>query len=311
MMMRPSCSYACALAREFYTHSKFIQVMGVVDVFQKSRGVPNAVLSGCILSGTDVDFLRRKKIDRDIIDLVDRYNFVFCYNQRSLRSVLDDEQLDHDILTLNLARQVEIMRSPTRLSKVEQARQSLDALYIHTAIADWMGMENVSVELSSRAMLNLFSAQFFDICLSVNSLEPYWVTTKDVIGKHIHEICCEATVEYRVKTPFSIFKKMKNQSVCIESIFDVFGMRVILTDVYECYLLLHSLHTTFAHMMFKDFIHSPKKNNYQSLHTVIRLHGMCVEIQIRTREMDESARVGESSHWKYKHPHMVPVLTRI
>jgi GTP pyrophosphokinase len=114
------------------------------------------------------------------------------------------------------------------------------------------------------------------------------------------------SVSYRVKKPYSIYRKLKQQGVkSIRDIYDVFALRIVVDDVSDCYAILGIIH---GHMTpiserFKDFIAVPKSNGYQSLHTtVLGFEGykQPIEIQIRTREMDQHAEQGTASHVLYK-----------
>lgn len=114
------------------------------------------------------------------------------------------------------------------------------------------------------------------------------------------------TVSYRVKSPYSIYRKLKQQNVkSIHDIYDVFAIRIIVDSVSDCYAILGIIHGNFKPVdgRFKDFIAVPKSNGYQSLHTtILGLEGykQPVEIQIRTREMDEAAERGTAAHVLYK-----------
>ena len=113
----------------------------------------------------------------------------------------------------------------------------------------------------------------------------------------------EAEISGRQKTPYSIWRKMQRQKVEMEDLADIMAFRIVVEDEAECYRALGILHRNFKVVMgrFKDYISTPKRNRYQSLHTgVIGPLKKKIEIQIRTPEMHEIAERGVAAHWRYK-----------
>ena len=113
-----------------------------------------------------------------------------------------------------------------------------------------------------------------------------------------------ATITGREKTPFSIWRKIQNKKISLRTTYtDIIGFRVIVKNVDDCYKTLGIFHSRFSTIpgKFKDYISTPKINNYKSIHTaVIGPKKNRIEIQIRTHEMHEFAQRGIASHWKYK-----------
>ena len=113
----------------------------------------------------------------------------------------------------------------------------------------------------------------------------------------------DAQVRGREKTLYSIYKKMKTQRKPFQDIVDVFGVRIIVSQVDDCYRTLGVVHNLYKPVAgrFKDYVAIPKANGYQSLHTtLIGMRGVTMEVQIRTREMDAVADHGIAGHWLYK-----------
>src|SRR5205823_7520506 len=118
-----------------------------------------------------------------------------------------------------------------------------------------------------------------------------------------------ARVYGRRKQPFSIWTKMERKSVGFEQLSDIYGFRIILSDVEDCYAALGVVHTTWPVVpgRFKDYISTPKQNDYRSLHTTVIGPGrQRVELQIRTRKMHEIAEYGIAAHALYKDAHGSP-----
>ena len=124
-----------------------------------------------------------------------------------------------------------------------------------------------------------------------------------MIIEKLQENRIPATVEGRVKSVYSLYRKMYNNNKGIDEIYDFYALRVIVDTELDCYTVLGIVHELFKSVpgRFKDYISTPKPNLYRSLHTtVISRGGIPFEIQIRTREMHEIAEFGLAAHWKYK-----------
>ena len=116
----------------------------------------------------------------------------------------------------------------------------------------------------------------------------------------------DKNIEYKIfsreKTPFSIWRKIQKKRTSLEQITDIIGFRIILTNIENCYKTLGALHSKWNCIpgKFKDYISSPKINNYKSIHTsIIGPNQRPIEIQLRTNQMNEFAQRCIASHWKY------------
>lgn len=118
----------------------------------------------------------------------------------------------------------------------------------------------------------------------------------------------------RIKTPWSIYSKMHEENKSFDQVMDVFGFRLVVRTVADCYHALGAVHASFKPLdgRFRDFIAIPKANGYQSLHTVLfGPYGSPIEVQIRTEEMDLIAERGVAAHWTYKVARPRPIARRV
>ena len=124
-----------------------------------------------------------------------------------------------------------------------------------------------------------------------------------MVSDKLKEYAIDYRLEGRIKTVYSIYKKMYTQNKSFDEIYDFYALRIIVNTELECYTVLGIIHEKFNSMpgRFKDYISTPKPNMYRSLHTtVIGRDGIPFEVQIRTREMHQIAEYGVAAHWKYK-----------
>jgi RelA/SpoT family (p)ppGpp synthetase len=178
---------------------------------------------------------------------------------------------------------------------------------IYAPLTDRMGMNRIRDELEdiSFKILNPEARELITKRLSVKE-ENRKDTFKKISEEFINilkEIGINVKITGREKTPFSIWRKIQKKRTSLEQISDIVGFRVIVNSILECYKTLGIFHTRWQTIpgRFKDYISTPKINNYKSIHTAIIGPGkQRVEIQIRTKYMHEFAQRGIASHWKYK-----------
>jgi GTP pyrophosphokinase len=123
------------------------------------------------------------------------------------------------------------------------------------------------------------------------------------INKELKKYEIDANIFGRPKSHSSIFGKMDRRAKTFEEIFDIYAIRIVVEKVEQCYLALGIIHQMYVPIQerFKDFLATPKSNGYQSIHTtVVGPNGQPTEIQIRTKDMDETAEIGVAAHWRYK-----------
>jgi GTP pyrophosphokinase len=189
--------------------------------------------------------------------------------------------------------------------KVERiAREVID---IYAPIAGRLGMFRLKSELEDLAFAALqpeeFEAIQSELKQSRKDLEDFLKKIKGILKQRLAEIQLTARVEGRAKHLYSVYTKMKKYGKSIQEIYDLRGVRIIVDEVRDCYGALGIVHTLWPPLpgRFKDYIAMPKSNGYQSLHTtVVGPDGRPLEVQIRTKDMDERAEHGIAAHWLYK-----------
>lgn len=184
------------------------------------------------------------------------------------------------------------------------ARETLD---IYAPIANRLGISWIKSELEDLSFRYLEPQIYYDLASKVTKKkkerESYVEEVRKIIADKLVEHDIKGEVYGRSKHLYSIWRKMQNRSVDIDQIYDLIAIRVMVTDIRECYEVLGLVHSTWKPIpgRFKDYIAMPKGNMYQSLHTtVIGLDGERMEVQIRTSEMHRVAEAGIAAHWKYK-----------
>ncbi len=190
--------------------------------------------------------------------------------------------------------------------RVYIARETMD---VYAPLANRLGINWMKMELEDLAFQYL-SPEAFDeiktrVAKSNESRYLYTEEVKNIIFQELVKVSIQGEVEGRAKHLYGIYRKMHEQHIDFDEVYDVIAFRIILDSDKEktCYEALSIVHALWKPIpgRFKDYIAMPKPNNYQSLHTaVIGPHGERVEIQIRTRTMHEWAEKGIAAHWRYK-----------
>tara|TARA_B100000029_G_scaffold321563_1_gene313990 strand:- start:434 stop:2176 length:1743 start_codon:yes stop_codon:yes gene_type:complete len=215
---------------------------------------------------------------------------------------------DIRVLLVKLADRLHNMRTINSAKNNEKRlRISKETMEIYAPLADRMGMNRIRDELEdlSFAQLNPDARKLIVDRLSLNKKERE--NNFNEISNNFYNILKSSSINSKIvgreKTPFSIWRKMQSKRISLEQLTDVIGFRIIVDDVKTCYEALGVFHSKWSMIpgRFKDYISTPKINNYKSLHTaIIGPTNERVEIQIRTQQMHDFAERGVASHWLYK-----------
>ena len=252
----------------------------------------------------------------EVADLVDGVTKISEFENQAIsnskaenfRKLILATSKDIRVLLVKLADRLHNMRTiKFVVDQEKQIRKAKETMEIYAPLADRMGMNRIRDELE-------------DLSFQVLNHEA-----RELIKKRLDEIKENRTINFknisfeftdilnqnnlkseivgREKTPFSIWRKVQSKRVSLEQITDIIGFRIILGSIEECYKALGIFHSKYNCIpgKFKDYISSPKINNYQSIHTaIIGPNKRPIEIQIRTKPMHDFAERGIASHWKYK-----------
>src|SRR5438445_150839 len=184
------------------------------------------------------------------------------------------------------------------------ARETMD---IYAPLAERIGMHRMKDQLEDLAFAELYPDARASILARLGFLRDRGgdVVSRIIaeLGRKLREDGLDAEVSGREKSPYSIWRKMQRKNVSFEQLADVMAFRIMVEGIGDCYHALGTIHSAY-HVVpgrFKDFISTPKPNNYRSLHTgVLGPERQRIEAQIRTREMHEVAELGVAAHWIYK-----------
>ena len=226
----------------------------------------------------------------------------------NIRKLILATSKDIRVLLVKLADRLHNMRTLNSISDENRRKRiAKETMEIYAPLSDRMGMNHIRDELEDLSFqkLNPDARNLVVERLSINKKNRE--NSFKEISKNFTEILKNSGVNAKIvgreKTPFSIWKKMQSKRVSLEQLTDIIGFRVIVNDVVTCYKVLGVFHSNWSTIpgRFKDYISTPKINNYKSIHTaVIGPNKERVAIQIRTQQMQEFAERGIASHWIYK-----------
>ncbi len=256
-----------------------------------------------------------KEFDRDLANLVDGLTKIsgieFSTRKEkqagNFMKMLLSVAKDIRVIIIKFADRMHNMKTIEYLPKIKQRRIAIETRDVYSPLAHRLGMSSVKSQLDDLTFKVLNKDDY-------DSIESKLKTTnrqrKKLIKSYIDPIE-SGLIKYNIKSEifgrsksyFSIYGKMVDRRKFFEDIYDIYAIRIIVNKIEECYTALGVVHSLYTPVQerFKDFIATPKSNGYQSIHTtIIGTEGKMVEIQIRTKKMDNIAEIGIASHWVYK-----------
>jgi guanosine-3',5'-bis(diphosphate) 3'-pyrophosphohydrolase len=214
---------------------------------------------------------------------------------------------DIRVILVKLADRLHNMRTLDVLKPEKRRRIAQETLEIYAPIAQRLGMNNIRIEFEDLGFTALHPMRARRIHAAVRKARGNRKELVTQIQRKIEARLREEEIPARVlgreKHLYGIYQKMRAKGRSFSEIMDVFAFRIVVGSVDSCYRVLGAMHSLYKPVPghFKDYIAIPKANGYQSLHTVLfGMHGVPIEIQIRTEDMEEMANNGIAAHWLYK-----------
>lgn len=215
---------------------------------------------------------------------------------------------DIRVLLVKLADRLHNMRTLHHIKSMEKRRRiAVETMEIYAPLAERIGIQEMKSELEDLAFAEINVEARASIIARLGFLKE---EGEDLVPGTINELTAtlrkngiKAVITGREKTPYSIWRKMRHKDISFEQLSDIIAFRIILDFDEDCYRTLGAMHVAYSVVpgRFKDYISTPKPNGYRSLHTsFIGPHQQRIEVQIRTREMNEVAELGVAAHWAYK-----------
>ena len=293
----------------------------VAYILAELHSGPNTIVAGFlhdVVEDTDVtvDMIKKRWGD-EVASIVDSLTKI----QRLKLSKIDSEEFeaeDHRKIFLGMAKDIRVilikladrlhnMRTLEALSPERQIALSKETMDVFVPIAHRLGLDVVKSEMEDLCLKYLEPVKYQEIKKLLSKKAKTLGRSLDSLKKKIADILFQHNVPFdisaRVKSIYSIYRKMYIKGHPFDEIYDILAIRIIAQTEIQCYEILGLIHKSYKPVpgRFKDYIAMPKANMYQSLHTtVVGGDGNFYEIQIRTEEMDKIAETGVAAHWAYK-----------
>lgn len=214
---------------------------------------------------------------------------------------------DIRVILIKLADRLHNMRTLGAMPAQKRRRIARETLEIYAPIAMRLGMNSLRLELEDLGFATLYPMRYRVLTTAIKKSKG---NRKEMLGRiegaisqHMEHEGVDCRITSREKHAYSLYCKMQTKGVSLSEVFDVYAFRMVVDKVDTCYRVLGVTHGLYKPMPghFKDYIAIPKSNGYQSLHTVLfGPHGVPIEVQIRSQDMDRVAESGIAAHWLYK-----------
>ena len=297
-----------------------IHPVAVANILTELKLDSATIATGLLHDTIEDTFATYKTIEeefgKEVADLVDGVTKISVFENQAVsnsraenfRKLILATSKDIRVLLVKLADRLHNMRTLKAIDKKEKReRIARETMEIYAPLADRMGMNRIRDELEDLSFDILNSDARTMIKNRLDKIKDNNLINYNSVLTEFENILAKNNLKSKIfsreKTPFSIWKKIQKKRTSLEQITDIIGFRIILDSVEDCYKALGVLHKQWNCIpgRFKDYISSPKINNYKSLHTaIIGPNKRPIEIQLRTQQMHEFAQRGIASHWKYK-----------
>ncbi|MDE7090614.1 MAG: HD domain-containing protein, partial [Bacteroidales bacterium] len=259
-----------------------------------------------------------------IVDGLTKIDTIFDQDQtvslqaENFKKILFTLSDDVRVILIKLADRLHNMRTLDSMAKDKQLKISSETINVYVPLAHRLGLYTIKSELEDLALKYTEPEIYTSIANKIKETESERARFINEfvapIRKSLDEAYLQFSITGRVKSICSIWGKMKKKGVPFEEVYDLFAIRIVLDspiekekdDCYKVYSLVTGLYRPNPARL-RDWIASPKANGYEALHTTVMSHtGRWVEVQIRSRRMDEIAEKGYAAHWKYKNEGVIP-----
>lgn len=293
--------------------------LGVAKILAELQAGPQTICVGLLHDTIEDTETTKEEIEKnfgkEVADLVEALTKVTRlsdyknveFTAENHRKIFVAMAKDVRAIIVKLADRLHNMRTLQFQPKEKQVRISKETLEVYAPIAHRLGLYRLQTEMEDLSLWYLDNEKYREIEDKMNSLTVNAHQALEELKKELSDILKGSKIPFvildRVKSVYSIYKKMYNKNYSFEEIYDIMALRIITETEQNCYEILGYVHANFKPMpgRFKDYIAMPKPNMYQSLHTTILTNtGHFFEIQIRTKQMDETAEGGVAAHWRYK-----------
>lgn len=256
-----------------------------------------------------------EEFSEDVAMLVDGVTKISSIKNRSkshaqaetLRKMLLATVKDIRVIIIKLADKLHNMQTIMFQPDLKRQRIAKETLDIYAPIARRLGISRLAAELEDLSFYVLHKEDYKLVKEGIkqkqHDVEDYIEDVRSALTEKLNEMGIKTQIKGRVKSYYSVFRKMQETGKPFKDIYDIRGIRIITNEMKDCYAVLGIVHSVWSPVegRFKDYIAVPKSNLYQSLHTtVIGPEGYPLEVQIRTVEMDLTAEMGIAAHWIYK-----------
>lgn len=263
----------------------------------------------------DIERIFGKKIAQ-IVDGLTKIRGVFEYGSsqqaENFRKMLFTLSEDVRVILIKLADRLHNMRTLDSMPRNKQLKVSSETIYLYAPLAHRLGLNTIKTELEDLYLRFTDPQVYHDIASKIDETRASRTKFIKIFVQPIKEELDKLKIEYEIKSRpksvFSIWNKMRKQNIPFEEVYDLFAVRIILDSpleqeksyCWQVYSIVTDYYTPNPDRL-RDWISTPRTNGYESLHTtVMAKNGQWVEVQIRTRRMDEIAEKGYAAHWKYK-----------
>jgi len=296
---------------------------GVADIVRDEIGLGEESLAAVYLHEAtrfhpEVDISGFPAEIRTMVDGLNKISFIKPKDTRleaeNYKKLIVQYSRDPRVMVLKIADRLEIMRNLSILPRNKREQKILETVMLYIPIAHQLGLYNIKSEMEDIYLKYAEPEQFKQISRKLKETEKTRRKLLEEFIRPLEKKLSDAGIEYklkiRTKTAYSIYKKMAKQAVPFEGVYDVFAIRFIIDCPPDRQLEQDLCWKVYSYVTeeylpdlnrLRDWISNPKPNGYESLHITVRnTSGEYLEVQIRTKRMDEMAENGLASHWSYK-----------